>query len=748
MPTDLSIHGLPVLPAWFIVASAAGLAVLLIQGSMALRRKQVPGRWVALLGGGRVAIGAVFVLALLQPVISYSRPVEPLPELLVLVDTSQSMGQPGAKGARLDDVRSVLEKSDLASALQQRFRIHWFAFDGTAYPVEAGDVGGLRAAGNDTRYADSLTAAAHVLRASGVTPERVLLVSDGNDLSNADPVAAAQRLGLTIDTLAPGAAAAPPSAADAAIVDVQCARRVLLGSETHFRVALRAAHGRGTPPLTLTLLEDGKEVGSQAVRFKPGTTELRVPLAHRPASVGVKHYEFRLATATSAAEPYRLTVQVVDAKNEVLILEDTWRWDFKYLRRVFEDDPSFRFTAILSRGGSAYVQFGSPERRVNLVGFPQGRAELEGFDTIVLGDVNVKRWPRGLAPAIAGLVRDEGKSLVLMAGPNLASLAEVAELNALLPVEIARETATPLGGPVEVQVSEDGTTSPFFFLPRSDDGNADSNRLPALDQIYAPRRKRPGATVLLEAAKLKNTYGNLIVMAEHTVGRGRVLYVGTDTLWKWQMLATPNQVGASGATPYSAFWQQAFRALTPLRPGTPGVHLWLQPERSRAEAGRPVVLRAEIDADRPVPQPRIQAAVVLPDDRRLPLAFAADPTDPGLLRAEFQPVMAGPHRITATLTSEGKTVTESTAGLDVEAARAEQTDAGIDQANLARIATATGGKVIDPNNPETWPVSSADKRPAVMQLHTVDLWSNYTLLLVLCGLLGVDWLLRLMRGYV
>jgi hypothetical protein len=210
------------------------------------------------------------------------------------------------------------------------------------------------------------------------------------------------------------------------------------------------------------------------------------------------------------------------------------------------------------------------------------------------------------------------------------------------------------------------------------------------------------------------------------------------------MLATPN---AAGATPYSAFWQQAFRALTPARPAAPGVHLWLQPERSRVEAGRPIVLRAEIDADRPVPQPRVQAALILPDDSRLPLAFDVDPTDPGLLRTSFQPAVPGAHRITATLTSAGKVVTESMTVLDVEASRAERSDAGVDAGNLARIATATGGRVIDPNNPETWP-TSGPPRAAIAQLRTVDLWENYTLLVVLCSLLGIDWLLRLLRGYV
>ena len=245
---------------------------------------------------------------------------------------------------------------------------------------------------------------------------------------------------------------------------------------------------RGAPaPVKLTLTEDGKPVWSHEVTFKPGVMEQRIPAAVRPTSVGVKRYEFRLGDAA----PYALSVRVVDAKNEVLVLEDAWRWDFKFLRRVFEDDPSFRFTAVLSRGGNAFVQFGAPDRRASLVGFPQGRAELEGFDTIVLGDVNVKRWPRGLAPAIAELVRDEGKSLVIMAGPNLANLAELREINALLPVDVTRESATPVTGPIAVRISEDGKSSPFFRQSADDEGSLTDANLPPLDQIYPPLRKRP-----------------------------------------------------------------------------------------------------------------------------------------------------------------------------------------------------------------------------------------------------------------
>jgi hypothetical protein len=120
--------------------------------------------------------------------------------------------------------------------------------------------------------------------------------------------------------------------------------------------------------------------------LKAGHTEERIRFPHRPSETGLKRYEFRVGDSPM----FPLSVQVVDGKHEVLVLEDTWRWEFKFLRRVLEEDPSFRFTALLSRGSGSFMQFAAPDRRTQLVGFPQNRAQLTGFDTIVVGDVNPK----------------------------------------------------------------------------------------------------------------------------------------------------------------------------------------------------------------------------------------------------------------------------------------------------------------------------------------------------------------------
>src|SRR5262249_32692955 len=159
--------------------------------------------------------------------------------------------------------------------------------------------------------------------------------------------------------------------------------------------------------------------------------------------------------------------------------------------------------------------FAAPDRRSRLVGMPQNRAQLASFDTVVLGDVNPRHWPRDLAGSLNDVVAEQGKSLIVLAGPNLASWLETPELLALLPVEITRETATPVTGPVALRISPEGARSPFFLQPGA---GPDANKLPPLDQVYPPLRKKPGATVLLEAAGLGNSNGPLIVLAEHTVG--------------------------------------------------------------------------------------------------------------------------------------------------------------------------------------------------------------------------------------
>lgn len=773
MFSSLTISWMPVLPPWLIALLTLALLALLGRGSLLLAQKRLPRRWIIGLGALRVAIVAVFTLCLLQPIVSFRRTVPEGPPVLVLLDTSQSMGikDAAAPAGRLTESLRWLDQSGLKSKLTARPNTHWFTFDSHARTTAPDDLATLPPNGATTRYGESLADAWEHYRqqrsadAPLVPGGRVLLVSDGRDFGTRDVTEVARQLGLVVDTLAPASAAAGAETAQITIAQVQAPRRVLLGAESRFSVALRAT-GLTGKPLTLQLRDGDKLVATQPLTFAANESEKRVSVTFRPEEVGLKEYQITIdgapaSTASPAPEPapaaaptttpasdtdsantHKFSVQVVGTRNEVLFLEDNWRWEFKFLRRIFEDDPSFTLTAFLARGENAFVQLAEPDRRTQVTGFPQSRAELAGFDTLVLGSADPRRWPRGFVRTLHELVAEEGKSLIVIGGPSLRQMAAQPLLAALLPVDLSPESAAPLAGPVPVRVTADGLATPFFAAPTGVPAGFWA-ALSAVDQLYAPLRKKPAATVLVEAAELANPYGKLILMAEHTVGRGRVLFVGTESLWKWQMVGGL----AEGPTPYQIFWQQALRTLAPIRQTTGNVNLNLQPDRSRPEPGQTVVLRAEVQAAQALPKARVQAQVTLPDGKQLPLDFAPDPAVPGFHVARFDVTRAGQHKVTASVVVEDKVAADTLMAFDVQAASAELSDHRINEAGLRRIARDTGGQHIDREKSSTWRALENLEKVPVQRVETVDLWNRYVLLLLLSALLGIDWLLRLLRGF-
>lgn len=730
------------LPIWLTILLALGLLFAVINGTVMLSRKKIAPNLIIILFCLRFAILLTFLLILLQPVIPYKSSSNQLPELLVLLDTSTSMNPEISNPKDLSNLTSLLQKSKLIPYLKNRFNLNWFSMAESARPIQEVDLSELKETKTGAQFAESIETAASFLQATRNPPHRILLLSKGNDHGTIDPVEVAKKLGtpidvLFLDELIPDGVQQETPSNEVRISEVQAAARVLIGSDTVFRVVLSSKSPEiKDRTLHLTVSEDKKTILEQPIIFKGGRVEQTVEFSAKPNSVGLKNYLFQLNSDNpSSSKPYPLLVQVLDNKFEVLILEDRWRWDYKYLHRLFEDDPSFRFSALLNRGAGAFVQFGSPDRRVNLIGFPQGRSDLEGFDIVFLGDVQVSKWPKNLASDLARLISEDGRSLVVVAGPNLANFMEIPELHTLLPVELISDSGKPIEGPIEVRMRPDSADSPFFAQLRSENAEV----LSPLDQIYPVLRKRPGATILLEAAKERNPYGNRIIIAEHTVGRGRVLFIATDTLWKWHTLATTNQ----GPTPYSIFWQQAFRAITPTRSTSDSVNLWLSPNLTRVETGRPVVLHAEVQSLRLLPLTSVQALVTAKDGKPLPLVFNSDPANPKLFRAEFSPNQPGVHTISATISANNKVLANATTTIQV----VEPSDSnGSDRMNLVRIANATGGVVIDPAVPESWPKSTENAVHRVDRLMMFDMWNNFTLLLLLCLFLGIDWFIRIFKA--
>jgi hypothetical protein len=195
------------------------------------------------------------VLCLMRPV---GRPAADARDAVVpvLVDASRSMGLADVDGARrIDRARDAIGR-ELVPAIGGRFQTDVLRFGDR---VAASSVTDLSATDRRTSLADALRAVADRYRGRPVAG--IVLVSDGGDNGAADAAVAA--------------AAGPPIFAigigsrtpmrDRQIVSVTAAESVT--RDTTVDVSVEAiAHGYGTAPIELRLLENGRAVDLRRAR--------------------------------------------------------------------------------------------------------------------------------------------------------------------------------------------------------------------------------------------------------------------------------------------------------------------------------------------------------------------------------------------------------------------------------------------------------------------------------------------------
>src|SRR5688572_5678289 len=114
MPMALQFN--PLIPIWLLLILAAMLLTAIGYGAVMMLQKQIARPLVQLLSALRLGVFFVFVCILLQPIASCSTSVPQLPEMIVLLDTSQSMAQPAQSQTRIEESLAHLRKGDLAQS--------------------------------------------------------------------------------------------------------------------------------------------------------------------------------------------------------------------------------------------------------------------------------------------------------------------------------------------------------------------------------------------------------------------------------------------------------------------------------------------------------------------------------------------------------------------------------------------------------------------------------------------------------
>lgn len=534
------------LPAW-LWAPVIGLALALAGWSYWRLEGRARGRLILACTRGLLLVLLALLAAGPRLVKDNSRTERD--RVLVLLDRSASMRIPDAEGTREREaqLRDVL-RDEAWEQIAASHEILWLGFDAGAYELGDPSEGLVEPAGARTRIGAALADAA--ARVSGQPVSGVVLISDGrtSDAPDARLVRelTAQRIGVYAVPL--GSARA---LIDLAIERVEAPTSAFVGDfvPVTARVVARGEAG-GAPQARVVLVDpatgrelDGEDLDADA--WKDGQAEVR--LATRPDAPGDAAWVVRVVPrgqdVLESNNEGSVQLELVDKPLRVAYFEGYPRWEYRFVKDLLVLEESVRASVMLLASDRRYIQEGD----VGLPHVPRSSGEWSEFDVVVLGDVRPDVFSQEQLEQLRDHVAQRGGGLLWIAGPGSTPWSWASTpLGDLLPfaanvgagargfsAQPAPVTLRPEIAAERLGVLVMSDTSPSGWLESLSEPDTGWSVLRWSLRID-PGAIKPTADVLASAVPLSATADASACVLTMRFGAGRVVFIGTDEIWKWR----------------------------------------------------------------------------------------------------------------------------------------------------------------------------------------------------------------------
>jgi uncharacterized membrane protein len=726
------------LPWWALLVAFAGAAAV---AWFAYRHFAAPPLRRYALSALRFLTLALLVVVLMRPV-ARSTDVDARDAVVpILVDGSRSMAIEDADGERrIDRARALLSK-ELLPALQGRFQVEVLSFGEGLAPAS---VDALGAAGRRSDLAGALAAARERYRGRPVAG--VVLISDGGDTagvvdrSGADASAPVYAFGVGSETIGN----------DREVLSVTAAEAVL--DESRVDLAVSAVGHGSTDAIELRLLENGRPIDVRRVRPATPGGPVREVFQVAPPNGAATVYTVEIPGSSGELVPENnsrsVLVQPPSRARRVLLVEGAPGYEHSFLKRALAGDRGLEIDSVVRKGvneqgsDTFYIQAARSRAEALTNGFPPDAKALFAYDALVFGNVAGSQLTTTQLDMAREFVARRGGGLLVLGAQSFTNKGLVGtSIEDALPVALSRQgdTAVPasLGRAANrVTLTPAGLQHPIMQIA----GTADEARqkweaLPPLAAAASAGAARPGAAVL--ATTTGSAGGMRTLVAVQRYGEGRSMVFTGEASWRWRMMV------ASTDRPYETFWRQAIRWLS--IGATDPVTLVPAPATA---PGDEVALRAAVrdPAFQPLRDAQVDFRVFGPDGKLQELGAALEDAggDQGRAQylAKFQPEQPGIYKISVRARRGGADAGTANSSFLVGGADVEMTDPRLNSAVLARVATASGGRLLEAGQSSELVAALRDNVPGAALAVRQDLWHNGWSLLVLMALLSTEWLLR------
>ncbi len=677
------------------------------------------------------ALGVVGLLA--GPGLRITKLEAGVNSIAVLLDRSGSMAFPDAAGSlertRLEAATRQAQ-DELLPMLEGLGEVALFAFD-TSARREAS----LAAVAASSANTHLVRATEAVLASfSGGPLAGVVVLSDGadNDALGALDIASLARHGVPVHTVGYGPEVLT---GEVELKAVQLTSEAPPGSKV---IAHAVVKHQSAGEAVLKVRSSGALIAVRRIMLTADTPTVRADLSFDSGDTGIRELTFEIepppGDQLNANNRIDHLLTVSERKRRVLYLEGEPRWEYKFLRRALAGDDVLELVSWLKTTDRKTYRQGVTDESELENGFTATRAELYGYDVVVLGSLHATELRPEQHEWLEAFVSKRGGSVLVLAGRQalVDGRWDVQPLAAALPVTLERsDAATYLSMNGSARPTRLGIDSPFTQLIDAEGGNGWLS-LPELGDLQRLGELKPAATVLLEFVTGDERHPLLITQP---YGLGSAAVLATSSTWRWQMRTPPDDPR------HGLFWRQLLRQLAESAQQQRSVSLALEDGTLNISA------RLRDEHFEPALLPGATATITGADSSRttLPLTPGAVP---GQLAARYVPESTGVHRVDVILNNASDEPETITRFLRAGAESREAFSPIRNSALLGRIAATTGGRYFPDGDLSELPELLRFAGTGVKRMEVLPLWNLPALFLLLVLLKLVEWALRRSWGRI
>lgn len=633
---------------------------------------------------------------------SFERPVKT--RIAVLVDGSESMGLQDGAGDRRAQLTEALEATPFDD-LADRVDWQWYRFDSQLAPLSEGSVPAL-----DGAVTDMDRALRELATLPDGVPDAVLLYSDGAVNRGQAPASAARDLAVPVFTVAVGDSLPPR---DFVLSTIAGTDEGYVGEVQPIDATLRATGMAGETVRVRLLNEKGVQVESKTVTLEGEWSEQTVRFDVTPDQAGINTWQVEVERIAGEVDTTnnrrRTTLRAAERRRSVLLFAGAPNPDAGALARALEGDPDTDVTVLVGGG----------RRNKPVRGSYRDADNLDTFDAAIL----LCQQPYSSA-SLELIQRLAGSSLPMMIVTGSEPDRRVLTL---LEQRLGGVRTRPLRDAVPLLP----TAPNAIFTPEGEWFESTDSPPP----LALPPFETERGVTLADGGPQED--GRTIVSV---TSAPRTLSWFADGLYKWDLgRRTEDPSGAQ----FRALLDRILRYLV-----TPEEEeqVSLASSRDLISGGETAELQVQVrdEARRPVDSARITAQVEHGGSERT-VEFRG--LGGGRYRADVAPWGEGRYHVTADVQMDGQTIRRTTEFM-VDPFHLERAELRMRPDRLRSIAQATGGEFLLPDEV----ASLSERLPLEEGVEEIaGTWRPFGLwltLLLIVGLLAVEWLIRTRTGMV